>query len=151
MGNKKSHLNKTSEGGWECDVCTLHLFIFSLKFQTPVTLCSGEVWSILVVRLAHPRLCRPEVSASPCVWCTKCCLQHGVFSAGLSQGPTVLIQYWVLMAIFSCIAFTNFFKFVRWLQFWRGNEASAFGQFLGSFCTHFLPFFGHFLSEKCGV
>ena len=27
--------------------------IFFLKFQTPVTLCSGELWSILVVRLAH--------------------------------------------------------------------------------------------------
>ena len=26
---------------------------FLLKFQTPVTLCGGELWSILVVRLAH--------------------------------------------------------------------------------------------------
>ena len=28
-------------------------FLFLLKFQTPVTLCSGEWWSILVVKLAH--------------------------------------------------------------------------------------------------
>ena len=27
--------------------------IFLHKFQTPVTLCRGELWSILVVRLAH--------------------------------------------------------------------------------------------------
>ena len=27
-------------------------------------------------------LCRPEVSASPCVLCTKCCLQHAVFPGG---------------------------------------------------------------------
>ena len=31
----------------------LFYFFFLFKFQTPVTLCSGELWSILVVRLAH--------------------------------------------------------------------------------------------------
>ena len=73
------------------------------------------------------------------------------YSAGLSQGPPVQIQYGVLIAIFSCMAFSNFFKFVHWLQYWCGNEARAFWQFPGSFCTLFLPFYGHFLSEKCGV
>ena len=72
-------------------------------------------------------------------------------SAGLSQGPQVQIQYGVLIAIFSCIAISNFFQFVHWLQFWWGNEASAFWQFPGFFCTLFLPFYGHLLSEKCGV
>ena len=28
-------------------------FFFFTQVQTPVTLCSGELWSILVVRLAH--------------------------------------------------------------------------------------------------
>ena len=40
-------------------------FFFLLKFQTPVTLCSGHRW-IVVVKLAT--LCRPDVWASdPCV------------------------------------------------------------------------------------
>ena len=62
------------------------------------------------------------------------------FSAGLlwSQGPPVQIQYGVLIAIFSCIAFSNFFKFVHWLQFWCGNEASAFH---GGFRALFVHFF----------
>ena len=28
-------------------------FFFVTQVQTPVTLCSGELWSVLVVRLAH--------------------------------------------------------------------------------------------------
>ena len=32
---------------------TFFFFLFT-PVQTPVTLCSGELWSILVVRLAHP-------------------------------------------------------------------------------------------------
>ena len=49
-------------------------FFFLLKFQTPVTLYISDLWSILVARLAHSAR-RAEVSASPCVLCTKCCLQ----------------------------------------------------------------------------
>ena len=42
------------------------------------------------------------------------------------------------LAIFSCIAFSNFFSFIHWLQFSCGNEGSAFWQLPGSFCTLFL-------------
>ena len=28
-------------------------FYFFTQVQTPITLCSGELWSVLVVRLAH--------------------------------------------------------------------------------------------------
>ena len=44
--------------------------IFFTEVQTPVTLCSGELWSILVVRLAHSADLRSRlrhVSSAPCV------------------------------------------------------------------------------------
>ena len=52
-------------------------------------------------------------------------LQHAValepnFHSKLSRfkpRSTISIQYDVLIAIFSCTAFSNFFKFFRWLQF----------------------------------
>ena len=48
-------------------------FFFFTQVQTPVTLCSGEWWSILVVRLAHsadPRSRLRHVSCAPS------CQQH---------------------------------------------------------------------------
>ena len=39
---------------------SMRLF-FLLKFQSPVTLCSGELWSILVVRLAHSANLRSQL------------------------------------------------------------------------------------------
>ena len=49
--------------------CTFSLF-FCTQVQTPVTLCSGELWSILVVRLAHSADLRSRlrhVSSAPSV------------------------------------------------------------------------------------
>ena len=46
-------------------------FFFFTQVQTPVTLCSGELWSILVVRLAHSADLRSRlrhVSSAPS-WC----------------------------------------------------------------------------------
>ena len=46
-------------------------FFFLTQVQTPVTLCSGEWWSILVVRLAHSADLRSQlrhVSSAPSVY-----------------------------------------------------------------------------------
>ena len=45
-------------------------FFFLLRFQTPVTLCSDDLWTILVVRLAHSADLRSRlrrVFDAPCV------------------------------------------------------------------------------------
>ena len=51
-------------------------FFFFTQVQTPVTLCSGELWSILVVRLAHSADLRSRlrhVSSAPSVaYSTRC-------------------------------------------------------------------------------
>ena len=52
------------------DFSRFDFFIFITQVQTPVTLCSGELWSILVVRLAHSADLRSRlrhVSSAPCV------------------------------------------------------------------------------------
>ena len=51
------------------------IFFFN-QVQTPVTLCSGELWSILVVRLAHSANLRSRlhhVSSAPNVACSTGC------------------------------------------------------------------------------
>ena len=47
-----------------------------LKFQTPVTLCSGEMWRCSGGETGT--LCRPEVSASPYVSSNKCSLYYSI-------------------------------------------------------------------------
>ena len=49
---------------------TFFYFLFFTQVQTPVTLCRGELWSILVVRLAHSADLRSRlrhVSSAPSV------------------------------------------------------------------------------------
>ena len=52
------------------------IIIFLLKFQTPVTLCSGKLWSILLARLSHSADLRSRlrhVSSAPSVaYSTEC-------------------------------------------------------------------------------
>ena len=51
---------------------------FLTRVQTPVTLCSGEWWSILVVRLAHSADLRSRlrhVSSAPSVACSTGCFR----------------------------------------------------------------------------
>ena len=57
---------------------------FLLKFQTPVTLCSGELWSILVVRVANsadqrslPRHVSSEQSVAYSTGCSRLVTQPG--------------------------------------------------------------------------
>ena len=54
------------------------IVIFLLKFQTSVTLCSGELWSNLIVRPAHSADLRSRlrhVSSAPSVACSTGCFR----------------------------------------------------------------------------
>ena len=73
---KRSFSHLASQQQWERSgmVKTLidffFFFFFFTQVQTPVTLCSGEWWSILVVRLAHSADLRSRlrhVSSAPSV------------------------------------------------------------------------------------
>ena len=54
----------------------IFFYFFFTQVQTPVTLCSGELWSILVVRLAHSGDLRSRlrhVSSAPSVAYSAAC------------------------------------------------------------------------------
>ena len=64
---------------WQCGLY-IFFFFFLLKFQTPVTLCSGVEWSIVGVRLAHSADLRSRlrhVFSAPSVACSE-----GLFPGG---------------------------------------------------------------------
>ena len=66
-------------------------FFFFTQVPTPVTLCSGELWSILVVRLAHSADLRSRlrhVSSAPSVSYSTGCSRH--FSA-VSENQTLCV------------------------------------------------------------
>ena len=62
------HANETV---FSIHLLSMFFFFFLLKVQTPERLCVGELFSILVVRLAHSA----DSSASPCFQRTMCALR----------------------------------------------------------------------------
>ena len=81
-----------------------HVFFFLTQFQTPVTLCSGELWSILVVRPAHSaradlrsRLC--HVSSKGVLCTAKKKLFFGGTQHPLAQLNTVRVVFFLSLSL----------------------------------------------------
>ena len=94
----------------------IFFFFFFTQVQTPVTLCSGELWSILVVRLAHSADLRSQlrhVSSAPS-------FLHDLATIFLFSSPSV-----IELSILTCTGTTTMFECLDQYGFLQNRHVLA--------------------------